>query len=115
SAADLVKFGLALLSDRLISDSMKTEALRPMILPSGETSPFGFGFSFDVTDDGHPFAWSSGGAIGGRAGLVLFPEEGLVAAVTASASGRRFVDDAIAAAEAFRGPRSRQGISHRRQ
>ncbi len=73
-----------------------------MTLPSGEASPFGFGFSFGDTEDGRPSAWASGGAIGGRSALVVFPEDGLVSAIVASADGRRLVADAVTAAGAFR-------------
>ncbi len=103
SAEDLVRFGLALLDGRLLGEDMQAEVLRPMILPSGETSRFGFGFSFDTTDDGTPYAWTSGGSIGGRAAIVLFPNEGLVAALASSANGRNLVDATVAIASGWRG------------
>jgi CubicO group peptidase (beta-lactamase class C family) len=81
TAEDLVAFGNALLEGRLL----KSETLRLLWTSQktadGKDTDYGIGWSVGRDAKGRRKVWHSGGAQGGTAYLVIYPDEHLVAAM----------------------------------
>jgi CubicO group peptidase (beta-lactamase class C family) len=81
TAEDLVAFGNALLEGRLL----KPETLRLLWTSQktadGKPTHYGMGWSVDKDSRGRSRVRHSGGAQGGTANLVIYPDEGLVVAM----------------------------------
>ena len=90
SAEGVVRFGGAMLQDRIVSKATFDDMIRPYVLasgaPAGEQSyEVGVGWRSASDSDGHPMAFHNGIANGARASLVLWREEGTAAAILSNA------------------------------
>lgn len=97
SAEGLVRFGGAMLQDRIVSEATFDDMTRPFVLASGETAgesgyEVGFGWRIAKDADGQLIAYHNGTAIGARSSLVLWREEGTAAAVLSNASWTSSID-----------------------
>lgn len=105
SSNDVARFGLALANHRLVAPETRDLILTSMQEQSGEETEYGFGIGVGQDEeDGRFYAVHSGGAIGGRAALFLYPQDGVVVAITANSNGRRLTPDAEIIAKLFLPP-----------
>lgn len=99
SAADLARFGLAFLEDRILDEDDRERMLTSMRSAAGDSTGYGFGWGVGRSDQGRRVAAHSGGAIGGRAAIYLLPDEGIVVALAANLEGESLLDEAARIAE----------------
>ena len=103
--SDLVRFGMAHLDDSFLNSETLTEFWTSQRTADGEETDNGIGWFLGTTADGTPAISHGGGSIGGVTYLLLLPEEGVVAALTANTSqGVGLHRAAFLLAEAFRAP-----------
>jgi len=86
TAPDVVRFGLALLSGRLIAPATLEELLRPRDAVAGQTGRWGLALPIDSRGE-RPEAWHLGGQEGTSTALYLRPDDGTVVAVLANLEG----------------------------
>ena len=79
-AADLVRFGMSLMEDKLVRSQNVDLMLTSQTTREGRTTGYGMGFSVGVSN-GRRFASHSGGQQGTSTFLVLYPSERLALAV----------------------------------
>lgn len=101
TAEDLVRFGLAVLGERIVSKAAVPRLYTSFKTTTGKTVDYGMGWGLNKTPAGRRFAGHSGGGMGGRAAIVVFPDDGVAVAITANFEGERVVEDAAAIGEIF--------------
>ena len=84
--SDLVRFGMAHLEGGFLQDDTLDEFWASQRTASGDETNNGIGWFLGTTADGTPAVSHGGGSIGGVTYLLLLPEEGVVAALTANTS-----------------------------
>jgi CubicO group peptidase (beta-lactamase class C family) len=89
SAQDLARFGSALLRPGYLSDSARAHLFRPVVPASLTRTGFAqaLGWRIDRDTAGRLRHHHSGGLEGGRASVVLFPEQDLAVALTSNLGG----------------------------
>ena len=80
TSEDIVKFGNAMMYDRLFPDSIKSELISTQFTESGDTTHYGMGWSSGVNKYGRFHYGHGGGSVGGSCQLLVFPAEQLVVA-----------------------------------
>jgi CubicO group peptidase (beta-lactamase class C family) len=80
TSEDIVKFGNAILYNKLFSDSIKAELITTQYTESGDTTHYGMGWSSGVNDYGRSHYGHGGGSVGGSCQLIIYPAEQLVVA-----------------------------------
>jgi CubicO group peptidase (beta-lactamase class C family) len=106
TARDLAAFGSAVIEGPSLTPAMRTAMLTPQST-SGRT-PTIFGFAWRLTKDaaGRRIAFHGGDAVGGRAFLLAYPDDGLVLAMTSNLGLAQFAEkEAMLVAETFLSPR----------
>lgn len=83
--SDLVRFGLAVTSGKLLKPETVTLLQTPLKLPEGKPADYGLGWTLAQTPSGR-FAGHGGTPIGGTASFLTAPEHGVVVAVTSNVS-----------------------------
>jgi CubicO group peptidase (beta-lactamase class C family) len=86
TASDVARFGLALLSGRLIEPHSFEMMQTPVSSDGGRSEGYGLGLSVDLRDDPYE-AWHLGRQEGVSTALYLRPKEGLVVAVLTNLEG----------------------------
>ena len=81
SVMDLVRFGSAFLTPGFLAESVLRVMTTPQRLASGEAAPVGIGWRIGRDAAGRLIWHHTGSSVGGRAVLVIWPEEGLVVAI----------------------------------
>ncbi|MEJ2546949.1 MAG: serine hydrolase [Gemmatimonadota bacterium] len=105
--SDLVRFGMAHLDGAFLDQGTLAEFWTSQRTTGGDETGNGIGWFLGTTADGTPAVSHGGGSIGGVTYLLLLPEEGVVAALTANTSqGVGLHRVAFLLAEAFRRPGS---------
>ena len=104
--ADLVRFGLAVRSDKLLKPATIDMLQTPQTLASGEETGYGLGWRLEsVLLAGHPTQMAGHGSkadfIGGTTYLMTFPERGIVVAVMTNTSFADTKSVALSVAQAF--------------
>lgn len=97
SAEGVVRFGGAMVEDRIVAKATFDDMTRPFILASGEAAgeqgfEVGFGWRVASDEDGHRMAFHNGIAYGARSSLVVWREEGTAAAVLSNAVWTSSID-----------------------
>lgn len=97
SAGDLVRFGGAMLADRIVSRASFDRMLVPARLASGGLAgedgyTVGFGWRNGTDSDGRPIAFHNGTTTGARSSLLLWRREGVAAAILSNASWTSAID-----------------------
>jgi serine beta-lactamase-like protein LACTB, mitochondrial len=109
--SDLVRFGLAMMSGKVLQPATVQSLQASQQLKSGEKTGYGLGWDLErVTLAGQPTqaAGHDGDSLGGMvASLMTFPDRGLVVAVTSNISYAKTSALAVKIADAF----AQQGIS----
>jgi len=94
TAADLVRFGEALLN----GDYLRRETLDAMLTPQktrgGEDTGYGLGWHVALDARGRRFAWHGGRGVGGRAAIVIVPHARLVTVMLSNIEGERLDEHA---------------------
>ena len=80
TSEDIVKFGNAILYDKLFSDDIKSELITTQYTTEGDTTFYGMGWASGVNDYNRAHYGHGGGSVGGSCQLVVYPEEELVVA-----------------------------------
>lgn len=97
SAEGVVRFGGAMVEDRIVDKATFDDMTRPFVLASGKPAgeqgfEVGFGWRVAKDGDGHPMAFHNGIANGARASLVVWREEGTAAAILSNAVWTSSID-----------------------
>ncbi len=100
TAEDLVAFGNALLEGRLLEPQTVRLLWTPQKTRDGKDTGYGMGWTVDRDTRGRRRVRHSGGAQGGAANLVIYPEDGLVLAMIVN-SDESFTGQAPHIAEVF--------------
>lgn len=87
---DLALMGSALLSGKFISSSTASLLMTSQILKNGTETAYGMGFRIGRDSKGRKIVHHGGVAYGGRAFLLLYPEQNLVIAVTSNLGNAQF-------------------------
>jgi serine beta-lactamase-like protein LACTB, mitochondrial len=106
TAEDLVRFGMALLVPGLLSERTRRQMLAPVALADGTPTRYALGFQV-LEDNGRTLLMQSGGGPGIASWLAIYPEEGLVVAVLANATGAPLEDTVRRVAGVFLRPGAR--------
>ena len=101
TSEDLLKFGNAMLYDRLFSEGIKMELITSQKMSNGKETGYGIGFFSGVNEFGRTYYGHSGGSIGGCGNLLIYPDEKLVIAVITNDSRAKIGDDIHRVAEIF--------------
>ncbi|MEM8769574.1 MAG: serine hydrolase domain-containing protein [Pseudomonadota bacterium] len=88
---ELVAFGNALLAGRLVDGATMTRLFTPHALKDGSTEPQSYGLGFQIWErqvDGAEYleVGHGGSSVGGLTAFLMYPESGLVIAVTTNVS-----------------------------
>ena len=86
TAEDLVRFGMALLRPGLLSERGREEMFTPVALADGTPTRYALGFQV-LEEDGRRLLLQSGGGPGISSWLAIYPEDRLVVALLANATG----------------------------
>ncbi|HEX7120085.1 MAG TPA: serine hydrolase domain-containing protein [Longimicrobiales bacterium] len=80
NAEDLVHFGWAHLAGEFLKPETVETLFAPQTLRSGESTNYGIGWRSGTDSAGRRWVGHTGGSVGGRAVLVLYPDQGVVVA-----------------------------------
>ena len=81
---DLVRFGFAMLDDKLVSRETRDLLWTSLTLRDGAATGYGLGWGVSQDQAGRRRVMHSGGSMGGTAYLVIYPDERLVVALLAN-------------------------------
>jgi CubicO group peptidase (beta-lactamase class C family) len=82
---DLVELGMALLRGSVLEPTTVATLFMPQKLRNGEPTDYGVGWGNDKDDNGRRLVGHTGGSVGGRAVLLLYPDQGVVVAMLSNA------------------------------
>jgi CubicO group peptidase (beta-lactamase class C family) len=105
TAEDLVRFGMAHLEPGFLRPETVELLWTSQYTNEGNPTGYGIGWFTDSDHDGRRIVYHGGSSIGGRAMLLLFPEEGVVVALLSNASAPMTLSAAWSIAEPFLSPR----------
>jgi CubicO group peptidase (beta-lactamase class C family) len=103
TAEDLVRFGMALLEPGLLSEQARRQIFTPVALADGTPTRYALGFQ-TLEEDGRRLLLQSGGGPGIASWLAIYPEERLVVALLANATGAPLDQTVRRVAQAFLTP-----------
>lgn len=86
TAEDLVRFASGLMAGELVRESLVDTMFASMVTSDGDTTGYGMGWRPRTDWTGRPVMRHGGSSIGGRAFLVLYPNERLSVAILVNAS-----------------------------
>jgi serine beta-lactamase-like protein LACTB, mitochondrial len=102
TAEDLVRFGSALLQPGILNAQSLKTMFTSQKTSAGEETGYGIGWGIGKTPSGKPFYEHSGGSVGGRSQLIVYPDSRVVVAlVTNLSEGTWKTEEVKAVAEAF--------------
>lgn len=102
NAEDLATFGNSILQSKIISESVKDELFRPVILFDEKKTTLNNGWIYMTDNNGAIFYGRAAGITGGGAALLVYPDEQLVVAATINLTDNGGQLPIIALAEKFR-------------
>lgn len=88
NAEDLARFGSAHLEPGFLRAETLELLFAPQRTAAGEETGYGIGWFTRTDDEGRRMVYHSGGAVGGNAYLLLYPEEGVVVAMLTNTNDR---------------------------
>ncbi len=83
---DLVRFGLAHLTDRFLSRETIEMMWTSLTTSTGEETEYGIGWSIEADAEGRRLIRHSGGSVGGITELRIYPDQGFVVAIVTNTS-----------------------------
>ena len=106
--SDLVRFGMAISSGKLLQPATVKKLQTPQLLASGEETEYGLGWMLETVPlAGEPTRLASHASrtlLGGSTSFMTFPERGIVVAVTSNISNADTRSIALSIAQAFAKP-----------
>jgi serine beta-lactamase-like protein LACTB len=105
NTADLVRFGMAHLTDELLRPETVALLWTSQTTTEGEETGYGIGWDVGSDYEGRRIVSHGGSSIGGRAHLLIFPDDGVVVAMLANSSAPVNEAATWAVAERFLEPR----------
>ncbi len=105
TAEDLVRFGMAHLRPGFLQPATLELLWTSQRTNDGEETNYGIGWGVGTDHHGRRVVHHGGSSVGGRAFLLLFPDEGVVVAVLANSSAPMTFGTAWTIAEPFLSPR----------
>jgi len=84
TSEDLVRFGVAHLSDEYLANETIEMMWTSQRTSAGEETGYGIGWGIRIDDSGRRVISHTGGSIGGRTDLRIYPDHGLVIATIAN-------------------------------
>ena len=106
SASDLARFGMALYQDKLFSRATLEEISTSFVLPDGTDTFYAFGMTASTLERFQrpvPYVLHSGGSPGGRAFILVLPEEKIAVGMAGNYDGERMTEATISLAALFAG------------
>ena len=100
---DLVKFGNALLENKLFSSETLMALVTPQKLTDGSATEYGMGFFTGTDAFGRFYFGHGGGSVGGCGNFLVYPEEKIVIAVITNDTRAKVGDDLHRLADIFAG------------
>lgn len=104
STTDLARFGHAVAAGGIVGRDTRAMIFRAMATSTGESTDYAFGWGVGEDAHGRRYAAHSGGAIGGRAAIYLYPDDGLAVAIVGNVEGTALTGAAATVAELFAAP-----------
>jgi CubicO group peptidase (beta-lactamase class C family) len=104
TAEDLVRFGMAHVQPGLLQPETLELLWTSQRTNDGEPTNYGIGWAVGTDHHGRRVVHHGGGSVGGRAFLLLFPEDGVVVAILANSSAPMTFGTAWTIAEPFLPP-----------
>lgn len=101
SVEDLLKFAIALQSEKLIKQTSLDSMLIPTKLKNGETRNYGLGFTLGTDELGRKYFGHQGGGTGFTSNLVIYPVEKVASVYLINIRDRHLEDPAISLSESF--------------
>jgi len=102
SALDLATFGSAVIEGASLSRALPAAMFTPQSTKAGASTVFGFGWRVVKDPSGRRIAVHGGDAVGGRAFVLAYPDDGLVLAMTSNLGLAPFAEtEAMLIAELF--------------
>lgn len=102
NAEDLATFGNSILQSKIISESIKAELFKPVVLFDEKKTTLNNGWIYMTDNNGAIFYGRAAGITGGGAALLVYPDEQLVVAATINLTDNGGQLPIIALAEKFR-------------
>jgi CubicO group peptidase (beta-lactamase class C family) len=87
TAEDIARFGIALLTGQIISRSSLESMITPMTDAQGASTAYGMGLGIARDSSGVMRVGHTGSAMGGRAALIMYPEQRVVAVILSNVEG----------------------------
>jgi CubicO group peptidase (beta-lactamase class C family) len=81
TSEDLIKFGNAMLNNKLFSEKTKQQLITAQKLKNGKQTEYGMGFFSGTDAFGREYYGHGGGSVGGCGNLIIYPKEKVVVAV----------------------------------
>ena len=104
SAADLVRFAAALEKPSFLGKRMVETMYTPQRLTGGKATNVGLGWRIDTTEDGKVYYHHGGAITGGRAFLLVLPDQRVSIALLANFLARYDQKEALSIAHRFASP-----------
>jgi CubicO group peptidase (beta-lactamase class C family) len=102
TARDLARFLIAMSDARFLSDASRSVMFAPQKMADGKATNVGIGWRSAVDAEGRTFIHHGGQSTGGRAFVLLYPQERVGVAFVSNAGGAPFDEkDAVAIAAGF--------------
>jgi len=98
---DLVRYGMAQLSNSLVSTDARRIFWTEQETSSGDSTGYALGWRVSTDDKGQLWVGHGGGSVGGSTQFYIMPESGLVIAMISNLSGFDYGDVLIKLAEIF--------------
>ena len=101
TSMDLVKMCQSILKNNFISTASKKILWSPAVLKSGKETNYGIGWRINKDKQNRTFVHHGGSAVGGRSFLLMYPDKGIVVAITSNLSDSFNEDFVLKIAEMF--------------
>ncbi len=101
SAEDLVRFGMAHLTEELLKSGTINEFTTSQTLADGSATNYGIGWQTGEDEKGRAYFGHSGGSVGGITQLVIFPEQEIVVGMVTNVNPVQYNGAHLRIAECF--------------
>ncbi|WP_372756700.1 serine hydrolase domain-containing protein [Mariniflexile sp.] len=92
TSEDIVRFGNELIFPKILSNEAIAEITTSQRLTTGEKTGYGIGFSTEISKNGTPKYYHTGGGVGASTILMIFPKEEIVITVLTNLTGVSMTD-----------------------
>lgn len=92
TSEDLIKFGNEFIYPTILTEKAIAEITTSQTLVTGERTGYGIGFSSEITKNGTPRYYHTGGGVGASSILLIYPKEEVVITVLTNLTGVSMTD-----------------------